>query len=54
MQFSVVVSVQGLEVSVWKMPIFSCNEKTLRTICDEREGMSNATETFMPKIDFHS
>jgi hypothetical protein len=31
------------------MPIFSCSEKTLRTICDEREGMSYASETFIPK-----
>lgn len=53
MQFSVVVSLQVLKVSAWKIPIFSCNEKALRTICDEREGTSNASGTFMPK-HFHS
>jgi len=47
MQFSVVVSLQVLKVFVWKVPLFSCNEKALRTICDEREGTSNASETFM-------
>jgi hypothetical protein len=49
MQFSVDVSLQVLKVFVWKMPIFQCNEKALRTICDEGEGMSNASETFMRK-----